>query len=123
MGVEIIKNPTGLSLMSNFLPDCTDFTDIPIMEQLKPFLCPKCKGHGLYNITLNAYGPKKHFQGCCSQCNGWGWVEKENAECIHAWQEMSSGECKTQGILHYGKCWHQYKCSKCGTLTSTDSSD
>lgn len=43
--------------------------------------------------------------------------------CNHAFEELSYDECKEKGISHFGKCWHVYKCTICGTVNSQDSSD
>lgn len=75
-------------------------------------LCPKCKGYGGWHLRLNAYGEGVHFDSSCSQCWGWGWVAKEDAECIHQWSEYK-----------IGKCLHEWVCKKCGRKRTVDSSD
>ena len=83
--------------------------------------CPVCKGYGGWHLTLNAYGEGKHFDGHCSQCNGWGWVREEDL-CIHEMREISQRECRERGIRHFGMCWHVLECRKCGRIRSYDSS-
>lgn len=87
--------------------------------------CPKCKGYGGWNLRLNAYplrGQKdtpenrhrySHFQAGCNQCNGWGFVNKDDASCIHEWGNP----------INVGKCLNTYTCSKCGKKNTVDSSD
>jgi hypothetical protein len=77
--------------------------------------CHVCKQHGKYNLTLNAYGIGKHFQGTCPQCNGWGWVAagSKSATCTgHEWKSESIAMCQ-----------HKLTCTKCGDVWFTDSSD
>lgn len=108
------------------------FLDLPVLEPqhcwLKPnqlVVCPLCKGHGKWHLELNAYGPGKHFDHGCYQCNGWGYVEKgsKDAECIHDFVEIGYSECQELGIRHFGACWHVWRCSKCGATQAHDSSD
>jgi hypothetical protein len=89
-----------------------------------PVRCPRCDGHGGWNLRLDAYGEGKHFQAGCFQCNGWGWVDahSKDATCVHDYQEVSYSDCLQQGIPHYGQCWHVYQCTKCGARNSCDSS-
>lgn len=42
--------------------------------------------------------------------------------CEHNWKELSMAESKTEGVLHFGNCWHVNKCSDCGMVWSYDSS-
>src|SRR5271157_1513750 len=105
------------------------FVDFPPMPTKKNWMgdwvvCPKCFGHGGWNLSLNNYplcGENTaenwhkycHFRASCSQCNGYGWTSRENAACIHEW-------------LFYrntGRCLNEQKCSKCGTIVEWDSSD
>ncbi len=53
-----------------FLAEATNFKDIELKDQPDWLAdhtvpCPKCKGHGYWNLTLDAYGPGKHFQSLC----------------------------------------------------------
>jgi hypothetical protein len=43
--------------------------------------------------------------------------------CNHSFVELSYNECKESSIPHFGRCWHVYKCTICGTVNSADSSD
>jgi len=75
--------------------------------------CPACSGYGGSVLIVDAYGKGKHFQCFCTQCNGWGWVEKggSDASCVHEWSE--------EGI---GNCLHLWTCIKCGQKREVDSS-
>ena len=114
-----------------FLPDATNFDDMPIMPRETclakgndVILCPVCKGHGGWNLRLKAYRDGGNFQASCGQCNGWGWVEKDgpDATCVHEYRELSDLECRERNIHHFGMCWHVYTCEKCGHIISQDSS-
>jgi RecJ-like exonuclease len=87
--------------------------------------CPVCKGHGGWNLELNAYPlhnyentPENrhkysHFKACCSHCNGWGYT-REDEDCDgHEWIF----------VKNLGRCYNQYECSKCGKTWNIDSSD
>lgn len=97
------------------------FKDISVKEMphayiiQSPVLCPQCKGHGRWNLTLDAYGKGQHFQASCAQCWGWGWVEKGTTHetCIHDFSDQRS----------VGRCLHEWKCVKCGYSVEVDSSD
>jgi len=124
-----------------FLPAATDFTDMEILSKPKEYpdlktICPICKGYGGWNSELNCYrlppGVEDtaenrckyvHFQAGCSQCNGWGWVSDEGANCIHEMKELSQKECRKRGIQHFGNCYHVYECIKCSKVEHVDSSD
>jgi hypothetical protein len=90
--------------------------------------CPECFGHGGWTETLpnpvHTDGPDRVYRYGCSQCNGWGWVEKDSddAKCLHKMKELSQDECRKRGIQHWGMCWHVYECVYCGTTKSYDSS-
>lgn len=88
-------------------------------------LCPKCKGFGGWHLEVDAYGPGKHFDCSCSQCNGWGWVDRDSldATCIHNYKEITQAECRRRGVSHFGNCYHVCRCPKCGAITAYDSSD
>ena len=88
-------------------------------------MCPRCQGHGGWNLKLNAYrlpeGAENtpfnrnryvHFHTLCGNCNGYGYVH-ESQTCVHDW-EYSRG---------VGKCLTEYKCVHCGKLQVIDSSD
>lgn len=105
--------------MTTFLPDATNFQDIPVMPNPKPdyVLCPKCHGHGKWNLTVDAYGPGKHFQGACSQCWSWGWVAPDSTDttCLHTFKEIAPDQPF--------RCWHTVQCTQCGTKRSYSSDD
>jgi len=91
--------------------------------------CPVCKGHGMWNLVLNEYPDMevpqdRHFKQICGQCHGWGWVRRNtpDATCIHEYVEMSQAKCREAGIHHFGRCYHVYRCPKCGTVYAVDSS-
>ena len=93
------------------------FRDIEPMEaspkQGRTIECPKCHTHGKWNLKLNSYGPGKHFQQHCTQCDGWGWVRTGlDATCLHDWQYVEK----------LGNCLHLYRCSKCNKEWEVDSS-
>lgn len=76
-------------------------------------ICPKCKGHGIWNLILDEYGPGRHFQAGCSNCWGWGWVAPGlDAECLHAYSISRN----------VGNCLNVWKCAKCGKEQIVDSS-
>lgn len=112
------------------------FVDFPpIPEQADPYIaamgptviCPKCKGHGGWNLVLNAYPLRDqpdtaanrhryaHFRANCNNCNGWGYVlaNSRDATCLH---EYGFSE-------NVGNCLNTYECSKCGKRQTVDSSD
>lgn len=101
--------------MKKYLEDATNF-DGKVKKQpteLLPYECPVCKGYGGWNSLLNEYGPGKHFGCFCSQCWGYGFVSKEDLDCIHDFVET-----------HYTRsCMHYEECKKCGKKRSYDSSD
>lgn len=88
-------------------------------------LCPQCKGHGGWNLRLNAYPlhgkedtPENrhlfsHFRASCSHCVGWGYVKPEDADHIHQWETVRS----------LGNCLRLDKCKVCGQEWQVDSSD
>ena len=90
--------------------------------------CPICKGHGGWNLRLNAYPlhdredtPENrhkfsHFKSSCGQCNGWGYVDPNSLDAIcpeHEWVHLGST----------GRCLHLYECKHCGKQHEVDSSD
>lgn len=79
--------------------------------------CPVCRGHGNWNLRLDAYGPGQHFQAFCSQCSGYGWVRRGSANetCVHKWRDI------TPSPAPYS-CWHLEKCTGCGQEREVDSS-
>lgn len=103
--------------MTEYLKDATDFTDIPKREPAYGFTheCPRCAGHGRWNLLLDAYGEKQHFQSICGQCDGYGYVNPGtvDATCLHEFEEQPSKEM----FLHI------HRCRKCGRTKCYDSSD
>lgn len=106
-----------------FLPDATDFTDITLRDEPSAYrpgqtfvLCPKCHGHGMWNLTRDAYGPGRHFQAACGQCNGWGWVAGSlDATCVHVWRRIAPSQPF--------RCWFTDQCIHCGRTVSGSSDD
>ena len=111
--------------MTTFLPDATDFTGLTVRPDpvtLFPdktgfVLCPKCHGHGRWNLTLNAYGDGKHFQASCGQCWGWGWVDgaSPDATCLHDFVGIAPDQP--------WRSWHTIRCTLCGKTRSYSSDD
>lgn len=79
------------------------FVDFPSVPECPDYmngasLCPMCKGHGGWNLELNAYSlhqnentPENrhkfsHFRSNCSQCNGYGWTD--DVSCLHEYQHV-----------------------------------
>lgn len=122
----------GGGMMKEFLKDATNFEGMRIKKREtclkrgdKVVVCPVCKGHGGWNLEIDAYGKGRHFQASCGQCNGWGWVEKgsKDAKCVHKYREMSVKEARDKGHEHWGMCYHVYECRKCKQVIAQDSSD
>lgn len=93
-----------------------------------PQMCPKCRGYGGHNLTVNAYplpdGMEdtsenrhryRHFRSSCDQCVGWGYVtDQRDVDCAH---EFDNG--RATGL----NCVTEYRCKKCGRGVTVDSSD
>jgi hypothetical protein len=115
--------------MNDYLPNATNFIDIGIQAKYpghgRQKKCPLCKGHGRWNLELNAYGKGVHFQQMCSQCRGFGYVESGSldATCIHEWKEIGHKEANELGVRTWGMCCHVYLCGKCKKTSVEDSSD
>jgi hypothetical protein len=85
--------------------------------------CPKCKGHGGWNLELNAYPLRgtpdtprnrhlfSHFRASCSNCWGWGHVKPEE-DHVHEWN-------RTRNV---GNCENIWECEVCGKEITVDSS-
>lgn len=86
--------------------------------------CPKCACHGYHNLILHEYGPGKHFQSTCSNCNTWGWVDSdsEDAKCIHEFVSATYEEAVAAGQRPFTPCTI-VKCKKCGEVKWYDTSD
>lgn len=98
------------------------FADFPPPKTVNA--CPKCKGHGGWNLTLNAYPlhsyentPENrhihsHFRQSCFNCSGNG---ETLDTCEHEFREVPKA-----GLF---RCEHAYRCVKCGQERIVDSSD
>ena len=77
--INSIMHGTIPAIELNGPTDPRAFENLCIM-QCPPYadaLCPVCKGHGAYNVVLNAGGPMRHKFVDCDNCNGDGWVERD----------------------------------------------
>ncbi len=115
--------------MSEYLtydhPDA--FVDFPKREPYGAFTreCSVCKGHGGWNLRLNAYPlhnhpntPENrhrysHFKAQCSNCRGYGYVLPDQGDHAHEWVYHSN----------LGRCYNRYVCKTCGAFNDVDSSD
>jgi len=109
--------------------DPNAFLDFPLRKPKPEYgyieECPKCMGHGGWNLKLNAYPlhqyediPENrhrysHFRAGCFHCWGWGFVRPEDADHVHDWQHVK--------VL--GNCLDLYECSVCNKQWQVDSSD
>jgi hypothetical protein len=78
----------------------------------------KCKypGCGCADFESTRTPEQRHFRAFCFQCHGWGWVQPGlDADCLHEFKEIAPDQP--------WRCWHTYKCEKCGKTKSVDSSD
>ena len=99
-----------------------DFPPVSIPKGL--VICPKCQGHGGWNLRLNAYSLHgypdtrenrhrySHFRASCSSCWGYGYLQPGQT-CVHEWDYYRT----------IGRCLHEWKCVKCGAIREVDSSD
>jgi hypothetical protein len=88
-------------------------------------LCPQCRGHGGWNLRVNAYSmhgrpdtPENrhrysHFRAHCDQCGGYGYVRPDDADHIHEWVR----------VKNIGNCLNLYECKVCKRQREVDSSD
>src|SRR5215813_10601905 len=102
--------------MNEYLPDATSFFGFPLLPKPEHypdmvFVCPVCKGHGGWNLRLDAYGKNVHFNAHCFQCAGYGWVAERDATCAHDFKDYAVPAGHRSG-LHYARC------TKCGRETS-----
>jgi len=115
------------------IPDATNFEGISKKDPTKSILhtmgrkwaeCPLCKGFGGWNYSKNL-DRGTYNVGFCSQCNGYGYVEKGTTDetCIHTVRELDQSECRVKGVKHWGSCYHVTECVKCGNIRAYDSSD
>jgi hypothetical protein len=83
--------------------------------------CLKCKGHGGWNLKLNAYPLREedtpenrhlfsHFRASCFNCHGYGYTKDV---CNHEWSDETT----------IGRCLHSYTCILCGKIKLVDSGD
>ena len=107
--------------------DTGAFTDWPTPRPVPADhkTCPKCTGHGGWNLVLNAYSlhgrpdtPENrhlysHFRTICGTCNGWGYVH----------QDMNCPDHKWVYERKLGRCYHLYRCESCGRTSEVDSGD
>lgn len=112
-----------MNYMTHTDPDAfLDFPS-PVVPRTNHKLCPRCKGHGGWNLKLNAYPNRyedtaenrhkfSHFRSMCSNCHGWGQVH-ESQTCVHEWTF----------VVNKGRCLNLYKCIHCSTPNLIDSSD
>lgn len=106
-----------------------DYPKAEMFEWMNPanyVECPRCFGHGGWNLRVNAYPLRDrpdtpearhrhcHFRMSCGNCNGYGYVRvgSKDASCLHEW-----GNSYT-----VGNCLHEYTCIKCGSKRVVDSS-
>ena len=87
--------------------------------------CPKCQGHGGWNLKLNAYPLRQHadtpenrhkfshFRASCDHCVGWGYVKPDDTDHIHEWIF----------VRNLGNCLNLHECEICGKQWQIDSSD
>lgn len=94
--------------------------------------CPRCRGHGGWNLLVNAYPLHSyentsenrhmfsHFRALCEICSGYGYVNPNqnnlNPECVQDGHKWSLVE-------NLGRCYNRYKCLTCGITQDVDSSD
>lgn len=127
---DVLEEARRFELMSQTFMNETHaeaFTDFPEKPECPPHMpdaseCPRCQGHGGWNLRLNAYPlhgladtpanrhRNSHFRASCPQCNGYGWTY--DTECIHDFVRVGSV------AMHQ----HIDKCQKCGLEQVCDSS-
>jgi hypothetical protein len=112
---------------SNYLEptDPDAFVDFPVVSDIPEdaTICPKCKGHGGWNLRLNAYPlhnydniPENrhrfsHFRAACGACWSWGYLQPGQT-CVHEWSHYRN----------IGNCLNEWKCTICGQIREVDSS-
>jgi hypothetical protein len=116
--------------MTNYLTpyDSGAFLDYPKREPTASLTqeCPRCYGHGGWNLRLNSYTlptgvqdtPEArhryvHFKAHCTHCSGWGYVPEEQTCTGHEWTYVRT----------LGRCHELLRCSICGTEQEVDSTD
>lgn len=86
--------------------------------------CPRCGGHGGWNLRLNAYPmppgrddtPENrhrytHFKAACSNCNGHGHIPEQQGNHVHVWETV-----RWEGHER------RERCPECGKEQSIDTS-
>lgn len=64
-----------------------------------------------------------------SDKTGWGYntqlgnIKFYRFGCVHEFVELTPDLAREEGVPHFGRCYHVYKCKKCGEILSQDSSD
>lgn len=48
----------------------------------KEAMCPKCKGHGAWNVMLNNAGTFRNLIKACDFCGGSGWVDTDGHDLV-----------------------------------------
>ena len=120
--------------MEYLTPEHPDaFLDFPPIEGLRKGYfdpekhkdCPRCQGHGGWNLRLNAYPlhgkestpenrhKHSHFRASCNHCNGWGFIDKDENCPGHKWKHEAN----------LGNCYNRYRCIHCGKTWCIDSGD
>ena len=115
--------------MSEFLSPTDDgaFADYPLRQPMHGLtkMCPRCEGHGGWNLRLNAYPLHdkadtaqnrhafSHFKTGCGHCYGYGYVQDSETCEGHDWKFEKN----------LGRCYNRYACSKCNQTMDVDSSD
>lgn len=96
------------------------FVDHPMQQMIEGIghthVCPKCKGHGGWNLQLNVYPlhgyedtPENrhrfaHFRAGCTQCHGFGYVPESESVHVHEWVSGDGGRvvrCDCGAERHY----------------------
>lgn len=76
--------------------------------------CALCFGYGGWRLELNAYGPGKHFDATCSNCNGWGYVNPAVCDGVTVQHNFKT--------THTANCYWEGVCTTCGMRKVIDSS-
>ena len=98
--------PDGTCFLGMEKVDLTDFSEMYEFSEE----CPRCKGHGGWVLTIDAYGLGQHFKASCGAC--WGYGHIKAGQCLHEWE-------KTKAVA---MCMSEWTCKKCGQDRLVDSS-
>ena len=120
---------TAKPFMDHTHPDAfVDFTKMALPVWATPDQykeCPRCKGHGGWNLQRNAYSLHNyadtaenrhrysHFCAMCGHCKGWGFVSVKVTCPGHEWVFDKN----------LGRCYNRYRCTLCSAINDVDSSD